>query len=366
MRSAAGPLILRPKASAYAMARQELRRAVIAGGLETAAVATRLGLFQGAAGLGLIFMLHHVRPASETAFDPNALLSVTPEYLDAALARLKALGLRAVDLTELPETMCRGDPSDRVFAVTLDDGYRNNFEHALPVFEQHGVPFTVFTTSGFVERRFTLWWETAERLLRVSDNVTLDLGSGTQRFDVRRNAQKAALFQALLPLMTGPAQDVAIKALNLAARASGLDPIGITDELIMTEDDVRKLSQHPLARLEPHTVSHPSLAQVDRPRLIGEINESVERLRAWTGHQPSCFAYPYGDRRAAGRREFAAIQDSGLSLAVTTQPAVLQSKYAASPTALPRVSLNGLFQKSRYVDALVSGLPYGFAGLIRK
>ncbi|MBK0398734.1 polysaccharide deacetylase family protein [Limibaculum sp. M0105] len=357
-------LDLRPPAAA--VARAALRRLVIAGGLEVSALASRTGLAPQTAGLGLVFMLHHVRRHRPQSFDPNALLSITPSFLDAALARLKALGLRPVDLAEIPAAVTNNDPGDPVFAVTLDDGYRNNLEEALPVFEKHGVPFTVFVTSGFVERRFTLWWETAERLLRAAPEVSIDFGDGAQRFRTATHAQKSALFDALFPVMTGPSQLAAIEGLNAAARGAGIDPLVITDQLIMTEAELRRLSAHPLARLEPHTVSHVALAQVGAKQLRDEIAESCGRLREWTGREPCAFAYPYGFLSTAGAREFDATRDAGLALAVTTRPAMLGPRHAATPHNLPRVALNGHFQKPRFVDALASGLPFRVSGLIRK
>lgn len=339
---------------------------MIAGGLEISALTQRIGMLRREAGLGIIFMLHHVRPHDPQSFDPNALLAITPDFLDSALDRLKALGLRAVDLSEIPGALARNDPSDPVFAVTLDDGYRNNLEHALPVFEKHKVPFTIFVTSGFIERRHTLWWETAERLLRCENELTIDLGEGPERFRAVSHAEKSSIFQALVTVMTGPGQRDAINGLDNAARAAGIEPLDITDALMMTEGELRSLARHPLAGLEPHTVSHPALAHVTIDQLRDEITESVRRLHDWTGRKPRFFAFPYGDPRAAGEREFAAARDAGLSLALTTRPGVLKPHQAATPFALPRASLNGLFQKPRFVDALVSGLPFRFAGLIKK
>jgi hypothetical protein len=43
---------------------------------------------------------------------------------------------------------------------------------------------------------------------------------------------------------------------------------------------------------------------------------------------------------------------------VTTQPGVLGPWSVERPTAIARVSLNGLYQKKRYVKALISGIPF--------
>ena len=66
-------------------------------------------------------------------------------------------------------------------------------------------------------------------------------------------------------------------------------------------------------------------------------------------------AYPYGDRVAAGPREFALARSAGFKTAVTTRPGMLFPASAAHPTALPRVSLNGNYQDARILPVLTSG-----------
>jgi peptidoglycan/xylan/chitin deacetylase (PgdA/CDA1 family) len=66
-------------------------------------------------------------------------------------------------------------------------------------------------------------------------------------------------------------------------------------------------------------------------------------------------AYPYGDKIAAGAREFALAQAAGFKTAVTTRPGMIFPESASHLTALPRVSLNGNYQDKRILPVLTSG-----------
>ena len=66
-------------------------------------------------------------------------------------------------------------------------------------------------------------------------------------------------------------------------------------------------------------------------------------------------AYPYGDRSAAGPREFAFARAAGFNTAVTTRPGMIFPENAEHPTALPRISLNGNYQTARVLPVLTSG-----------
>ena len=144
-----------------------LRHAAIRGGLEAVSLVRAVGLGPVAAGRGIVFTLHHVRPAAETAPGPNAHLSVTPEFLSLAIETAEASGLTPVALEDLPRLLADPEDPRRFVCFTLDDGYRDNARHAAPVFRRHAVPYTAFVSTALVERRRTLWWETADALTRT-------------------------------------------------------------------------------------------------------------------------------------------------------------------------------------------------------
>ena len=55
------------------------------------------------------------------------------------------------------------------------------------------------------------------------------------------------------------------------------------------------------------------------------------------------------------RREFAMARELGFKTAVTTRPGVLFPEHRDYLMALPRISINGDYQDSRYVEVLLSG-----------
>ena len=76
---------------------------------------------------------------------------------------------------------------------------------------------------------------------------------------------------------------------------------------------------------------------------------------------PDVFAYPYGDPTSAGPRDFDLIREAGFAAAVTTRKGLVFSAHKDHLTALPRLSLNGVYQKLRYVDVLLSGTAFALS-----
>jgi len=342
-------------------AKRLLKRAAIRGGLEAVALSHGWRLWPAAGGRGVVFTLHHVRPAAPKEHDPNALLSVTPDFLDLAIRAALECGLTPAALEDLPILLA--DPADRrrFVCFTLDDGYRDNADHAAPVFRRHGVPYTIFITKGFVERTRSLWWETAEALTEAVDRLEFDFGGGVEALPMATAAGKQVAFDRIADFIQGGDEDAAVARLDEAAAAHGIDPLGITGRLVMDAAELAALAAaDPLVRFGAHTLTHVALRRVDETRLRAEIEGSVDAVAAYVGRRPMAFAYPYGFPAAVGEREFRAAADAGLAIAVTTQPGVLGAWNGQLATAVGRVSLNGLYQEKRYVKALLSGIPFRF------
>ena len=338
-----------------------LKRTMISGGLEAAAILRGAGLMRDVAGMGVIFTLHHVRPALSRRFAPNAHLEVSPDFLDRAIVRLKQDGYDFIALDALPARMAKADGKPPFVAFTLDDGNRDNLDHAMPIFARHDTPFTVFVAQGLSERTHSLWWETLAELLGRLDRLTFDFGSGEEFLPLGKESQKHTAFARFAAFVHGNDEREAVTRIDELARRHGLEPLDIVSASIMDRTALRQLALHPLASLGAHTVSHRALARLPEAEAATEMALSADYVADITGQRPMAIAYPYGTAEAVSSRESGLAAELGFSVGVTTRPGTITANGNAL-THLPRLSLNGHYQKARYASALASGIPMRLMG----
>ncbi|WP_255565025.1 polysaccharide deacetylase family protein [Methylovirgula sp. HY1] len=322
-------------------------------------------------GLGVILMFHRVRPAEKRDFAPNRLLEITPEFFDAVLTRLTALGFAIVGLDEALARLQRGWPEGTQtrapFAVlTFDDGTRDTKDFALPILEAHRAPFTTYVTTGFADRSARLWWVELEEAIRRLEKIDVEIDDEIIVLPARTATEKAAAFDALYRrLIAGPEERLLAVIGRLAATA-GVVSAALVDDLCLDWAGIESLGRHPLCTVGVHTLTHARLAKYGEAVVRHELAESRRVIEAHIGKPARHLAYPVGDPSSAGRREFKIAEELGFASAVTTRPGMIFPQHRAHPTALPRLSINGNWQSLDMVEILLSGAPFALWNFGRK
>ncbi len=307
-------------------------------------------------GVGAVFTLHHVRPCQTSEFQPNHHLEVTPEFLRATLAHLRAHGIDIITLDEMHQRLIERNFTRHFACFTFDDGYRDNRDFALPVMDEFDAPFTIFVASDFAEGTGRLWWIALERVIARTSSLEVTVSGVACRLDAETPAAKQAAYDRLhdwLRALPG-GHDVRREISALCARY-GVDEAAICPELCMSWDELKPLACNPLVTIGAHTISHCNLAKQTEETAHHEMTESRARIENALQRRVLHFAYPYGDRIAAGAREFALARSAGYKTAVTTRPGMIFTENAEHLAALPRVSLNGNYQNERILPVLTSG-----------
>jgi peptidoglycan/xylan/chitin deacetylase (PgdA/CDA1 family) len=207
------------------------------------------------AGRRVILCYHSVDP------EPSY-LGLTPELFDAHLAWL-AEHCRVVPLDELVATPRRsGGP---YVAITFDDGYADNHEHALPLLHARALPASFFVAVGFLERD-------AEVMAHLSE------------------------VWATPPELLRPLSWTQVDELRRAGMSIG-----------------------------SHTWSHRNLAHLAGAVVEADLRLSREALESRLGEPVSMVAYPWGKLgRHVNDETFAAARRAGFELGLISLPRALR------------------------------------------
>jgi peptidoglycan/xylan/chitin deacetylase (PgdA/CDA1 family) len=308
------------------------------------------------AGVGAILTLHHVRPQRPARFQPNRLLEITPEFLARVVKALRRSDVEFVSLDEMHRRISEEDFSRRFVCLTFDDGYRDVKQWAYPILKDAGVPFAIYVPTSFPDRLGDLWWLALEAVIDRNDHIGLQIDGRNRTFDCSTVAEKRALFDELYWwLRAQPTETEMRAAIRNLAGCYSVDMASFCDELCMSWEELAELAADPLVTVGAHTVNHPFLAKLPREAVRSEMELSRSIIEAALAVRPEHLSYPIGDRASAGPREYAIAAELGFKTAVTTRPGMLFPEHSRQLTALPRISLNGEYQRLRYVQVLLSG-----------
>jgi peptidoglycan/xylan/chitin deacetylase (PgdA/CDA1 family) len=310
-------------------------------------------------GRGVVFCGHRIiHEEEESGFAPSRSLAVRADYLEQLLTHLRHREVELIDLSAMPERLM--DPRGRPFACfTFDDGYADCIEWGLPIFERHRAPFTVFVTTGFVERTHLMWWAVLEEAIRRAETLEIPINRTVRRLDLSSVRKKSIAFRMLTErciLNSGYAETELVptlierfgEGLTIAARRLPAD-------WAMLE----RLVSSPWGRVGAHTASHPLLTILPADRAWHEITQARTLLQRRLGIPVAHFAYPYGGRGAVGPREMKMARDAGFELALTTEERIAQASDSEQCLALPRI---GFYQDLRLLDIHMTN----FASLVQK
>lgn len=264
-----------------------------------------------------------------------------------------------LSMDEVQARMTSGDPFPRgAVAVTVDDGYRD-FANAWPVFSRHGVPVTVYLTTGFVDGQCRLWPDEVAELVNRSNLSEADvlIFGEVLRLSLKTSEQR------------GVAQNELIETLKNVADKDRRRVIAELPDLLgsslsadipehcrpLSWDQVRRLAAEG-AHFGAHTRTHPILSRLqDFDVMNDEIRGSRERIEEMLQTSVRHFCYPNGRPQDIGALVEVAVRKAGYRSAVTTTPGLNGRK-------------TDLFQLRRF--GFEPGLPWQYfrrvvAGLVR-
>src|SRR5215207_4774739 len=95
-------------------------------------------------------MYHHISPArpADAPVDEGWFWWHAPEMLEHHIRELRRRGRQIVSLDEYVEGIATRKPSRHAVVLSFDDGWKDNYDHAMPVLRALEAPATFFVTTA--------------------------------------------------------------------------------------------------------------------------------------------------------------------------------------------------------------------------
>lgn len=315
------------------------------------AIAPREGLIGRVADMmmgprGCLFTFHRAIKGTEWAQMPNRDFYVNLDFLDQLLVYLKGTGWDVVTLTEAARRTRGKRPFRKFVNFSIDDCYRDTYEELVPLFRKHGVPVTLFVTSGIPDNTLALADAGLEDAL-LRGPVKLDGETVAPASDDERRAAYGRI---------AAAWDGTDKAARYHAFAAenGIDIEAMHWKHAITWDMLEDLVDDPLVEIGSHTINHRRISSLSIAEATLEMAGSRNRLEERLGIPVRHFAFPYGRSGDCGPRDFAIGIEAGYETIATTRKGLMRNDTPLD--RLPRVTLNGNQQRIALIEAHLSGI----------
>ena len=231
----------------------------------------------------------------------------------------------------------------RSVVITFDDGYRDNFELAMPILDQVGIPATFYVVVECIDQQKLPWparlryaFSTTKKKQWLRDAaLELSLSTGDER--------EQAFLQASdqCAQLAGESQERFLGAVEADLEVS---PPADSRQLMMDWDQVRGLL-HGGHTVGSHTMTHPNMAHIGPGDLRTEFAESKQRLEKELKTRLVHFSYPCPALQPHWSEESVRISaEVGYETAVTTTTGTVKRQHNALTMRriLPTKNVEGL------------------------
>jgi peptidoglycan/xylan/chitin deacetylase (PgdA/CDA1 family) len=287
-----------------------------------------------------VLMYHRVLPADADTFSADS-ICVTPEAFARQMAFLRR-HFRVLSITELADHLESGRalPSGSC-VVTFDDGWRDNFDHALPILREQQVPAVIFVATDYIGGNDSFWQERLSRLLfdgaRGGDEsraLVEKIVERTGLAELEEAARRRIIRDAVDRLKKLPPADIA--SIEAEVRAVVGPPASLGDDRFMDWQQVAGLVRGTRVNVGSHGCSHTPLTKLSSEDAARELDEAGKRVSDAVGVPTASIGYPNGNYDEAVVRLTRA---AGYRLGFTTDKGLVGD--VRDPFKLPRINIGG-------------------------
>jgi surfactin family lipopeptide synthetase A len=293
-----------------------------------------------------IFLFHRILPEGTPCYDPEMVTSTEmfDRFLMWAKSRFEILSVEEL-LKKRRQTRRSKTPA---CAITFDDGWRDNFIHALPLLQRHGAAATVFLPVGFIGTNRKFWqerlWHSLDRSAKQGirphevESICRSFSWGHQLSS--RSMHVGKLGALLMSRPSGEAEEFVDRLERLCGNEQGT-----ADRAFLNWEEVRVMQESQM-EFGSHTVNHVLLPHASSRESLKEITQSRTELEKRLSRRIVGFSYPWGK---TADRVIRQVEEAGYSYAITTRTRCVRPE--DNRFLLPRVAISENVLRPRHRES---------------
>jgi peptidoglycan/xylan/chitin deacetylase (PgdA/CDA1 family) len=214
--------------------------------------------------------------------------------------------------------------------ITFDDGYRDNFDVAVPILNERNIPAAFFIPTNFLEAPHLPWWDFVAYVIKQTQMARFTVQRDRQgrlpslNLDLTTASRAEAIRAVIQAFLNETIADETWFLNQLAELAEvQVESNHLAQELFISWDQAQALAQHyPRLTVGSHGCTHHQLASLSAEVQYHELAESQQVFETRLGYRILALAYPYGwlGTYCASTKKAAA--QAGYRVAFTSRPGV--------------------------------------------
>jgi len=267
-------------------------------------------------------------------------LHVSREYLERLIQYYIDNKYEIISLDSVYEILTENKKTNKFVSFTFDDGYKDNYEIAYPLFKKHNAPFAIYISSGNPSGKNINWPFMLDELIYRNSEISLSFEGKTYHFKTDTLSSKENSYNSVVHILNNCEKENRQDLLDKIFSPYGFDIHSYSKNLFLTWQEIKELSRSDIVTIGSHTVNHYELARLGHDEVQEEIVRCRETIEANIGKRVDHFAFPFGCKPAIGSREFNIAKKCTFKTCTSTWHGYIHPEHKRCREKLPRVTIH--------------------------
>jgi len=260
---------------------------------------------------------HRIGNWETTRFDP-CVFSCNTQQLEQYIVFFK----QHFDIISIDELVALTNKKDKniygkYLVITFDDGYKDNFTEAFPLFLQYDIPACFFIATGLIGDKKLPWWDRIAYNYKINKFTSIKLKSW--KTIVKYKGDDKDFVREILAAVK--ASQVPIE--EQISEMEEVFPISgdLPTQEFMSWGNLREMVANGMD-VGAHSHNHEILANLTQKEIIFELTHSKMLIEENLNYKVIALSYPVGSQNSYDETVIKTLKDTGYDIAFNFQPGV--------------------------------------------